>query len=423
MFTAFYNLALGGAALLTLPRVLIQIFKHQKYKKSLRQRLGKDFPAIQSNACIWVHAVSVGEVKAVAPLVKKFKDHFPDVDVILSTITETGHVEAQKSIPQASHHVCLPLDFSCIIRPILKKVRPSAVILTETDFWYNFLKTSKDLGAALILVNGKISEKSVSRFKFLPFFSKKIFGLFDQFCFQSERYKRRFEELGVRKGVVTGNIKLDSETKILSDHDLQGLRQRFKLESHPVLVVGSTHETEEKIILEALKKVWVKHPHLKTFIVPRHPERFNAVAHLLSDIPFSRWNDLATGEERVILVDAMGQLRDLYQLSDISLVAGSYTDKVGGHNILEPCYSGKPVIFGPYMHSQLDLVDLMQEYGAGKQVSADQLADVLNEWLSNPSLRKQMGNAGLKLVSETQGSLQRTWEAILPFLNFHVEHK
>lgn len=418
----FYEIALLLLGIVAIPKMLYQRMFYGKYRKSLSKRFGFGFPTIAKGKrkLIWIHAVSVGETKAVATLAKMLKMQLNDPIIIVSSTTETGHDEALRSIPTAEYHVYLPLDFRWVIRPIVKRIKPDLVILVESDFWYNFLKSSKDIGAKVAVVNGKISKTSLRRFLYWRQLSETLFSQIDLYCVQNSLYKERFEQIGVppNKIVTTGNMKFDEVYPQLSETEMANWKQQLGIAPGDlVLVAGSTHNPEEILILDALKEVWKQYPRLKLLLVPRYPERFNEVAGILSSRkqPFSRlseWNSKTEGNESVILIDAMGVLRKCYQLADIALVGGSYTEKIGGHNIIEPCWYGIPVIFGPHMHTQIELVALVKEYKAGEQVPPEALASTLLAYLGNPEQRALLGKGGLRLTGDAKGATQKTFDAI-----------
>ncbi len=414
-----YEIALWLLAIIYLPKAAYDYLIRKK--QNIVPRLGFNFPVITKGKrpLIWVHAVSVGETKAISSLVKTLRNQFNNPVIVISNVSATGHAEAKRNIPFADYHVYLPIDFRFVIHPIMKRAAPNLVILSETDFWYNFLKSAKDVGAVIALANGKISERSFRRFKTIPFFSKKLFAFFDVFCIQSKHYRERFEALGIdqSKMQITGNLKFDDEYPILAKEQYEIWKKQFQIEpENQIIVVGSSHDPEEKLILEQARIVWSKHPHVKFIIVPRHPERFNEVAGLLEkeNIPYARFSRLEAGAKnaKVILVDAMGVLRKCYQLADLAIVAGSYTPKVGGHNILEPSWYGVPVLYGPFMHSQPELIELMQEYKAGEQVAIEDLGTRINELLQDVNKRTEMGQNGLRMLKEVNGGTQRTWEIL-----------
>lgn len=419
LFSIFYEIGLFLISLAFLPKALYEMAVKKKYRNSILKRFGSGFPIIikGKRPLIWIHAVSLGETKAVTALAKSLKSQFKNPILVFSTTTETGHVEACRTIP-ADYHVYLPFDFGWVVRPIIKRTAPDLVVLCESDFWYNFLDASKKVGAKTILVNGKVSTSSADRFSKFNFFTKRLFALIDIFCVQSHLYKKRFEALGVpeEKIIVTGNMKFDGDYAKLPPVQLEAWRKELGIENNqPVLVIGSSHAPEEVQLLKVLSTVWEKYPNLKVMVVPRHPERFNEVAGILqkNNVSFRRLSQKHSDpSSSVILIDAMGLLRKCYQLADVAIVAGSYTSKVGGHNILEPSWYGVPVIFGPHMHSQPDMVDLVNEYGAGMQVTLDELEGVLVHLFEDSEKRKSIGSFGLKLAGDVHGATEKTLNVI-----------
>jgi 3-deoxy-D-manno-octulosonic-acid transferase len=417
MLKFFYNILLLFYTLVSMPLFLWEAVMHRKHRKSFLEKLGLKLPQFSlppDSFKIWVHSISMGETKAVAPLVEKLRQQMPNASIVISTTTETGLGEAKRSMPGLDQYFYLPLDFSWSIRRLVQRIKPDLLILVESDFWYNLVDQNKKV----VLVNGKISETSLSRFKFFSFFSKRLFARFDLFCLQSQRYARRFETLGIdpAKIIVTGNLKFDQPFP-----HIDAARWKKDLGINPddrVITLGSTHDPEEEELIETLKPYFDRYPTLKVLLVPRHPERFGAVAGMLErkGIPFARFSDHAPkhGHERIILVDAMGILSACYQLSELAIVGGSFVTHVGGHNIFEPAALGVPVLFGPYMESQKDLVDVVVQAGAGKQADIEEVSAVVQQLLSHPS--DEMKQAGLKLADEVHGATQRTWTALQKFL-------
>lgn len=420
IISILYEICLFLIGLAAIPSFLYQLIVKGKYRKSLLKRFGSGFPIIKKGErpLVWIHAVSLGETKAVSALAKKMRAELKNPIIVFSTTTETGYVEACRTIT-ADYHVYLPFDFGWVVKPIMRRTAPDVLILCESDFWYNFITSAKAAGAYVALVNGKISTKSTERLKKVPFFAKPLFNAIDMLCVQSNLYRIRFESLGISpdKIIVTGNMKFDGDYSKLPASQLQAWRNELGISpKDPVLVVGSSHHPEEALLLKVMSQVWSQYPNLKVMIVPRHPERFNEVAGILqkNNVSFRRLSqkNADSSSMPVILIDAMGLLRKCYQLADIAIVAGSYTAKVGGHNILEPSWYGVPVIFGPHMHSQPDLLELVREYKAGLQVSIDELPKVLIDLLDHPQECKSLGNAGLKLAEDVHGATGKTWELI-----------
>lgn len=427
MFSFLYNCALFVFFLCLLPKFIWQVCFLGKYRNSLKQRLGLALPPVSLNPgqkLLWIHAVSVGETRAVIPLYRQLKAQFPNMAIVISTTTETGCEEAKRSLPGAHAHFFLPFDFSWIVKKYLDHFRPSYLILVESDFWYQLLSQAKKRGAHIFLINGKISERSTQRFQKIPAFSRALFSCFDIFCVQNALYRERFLSLGApeHKLHVTGNIKLDLAPQILSAEQKHAFREELGINPRdPILVIGSSHEPEEEWLLSALDTVWQEVPALKVLLVPRHPERFAKVAQLLKErgIDTLTYSQRAQkkGGEKVVLIDAMGLLNSCYQIAQIAIVAGSFASHVGGHNIFEPVVFHVPVLFGPHMQGQPDLTQLILQSHAGKQVALEELPQTLLEWLTQPQLYRHHVSACDALCIQVKGSTQRTLEQILPY--FH----
>lgn len=419
--SAFYDLFLTVVLLVMIPKALLSSWRGKKSFSGLWQRLGCGIEPLVKGArkLVWIHAVSLGETKAVAALVTRLRETMGDPLIVVSSITATGHAEAKASMPFADRHLYLPFDLRCIVKRVLGRVTPDLVIIMETDYWYHFLQEAHRLGARLAVVNGKLSERSTDRYKKVPLFARSLFGLFDSICVQSPEYFERFRSLGVdpTKINVTGNLKFDAHLPALSENELTSWRKKLGISASDwVVTVGSTHAPEEKLVMDVCKELWKDQPSLKLLLVPRHPERFNEVAALLKleGIEYTRLSDGSAlqSDARVVLIDGMGVLKECYQLCQVALVAGSYTPRVGGHNILEPCHYGKPVIFGPYMHSQPELERLVLDAHAGMKVGPEKLGEVLMNLLMTPSLCDALGQSGARLIEANRGSVARTLQAL-----------
>jgi len=420
----FYEVILLFFGLLWLPHVFYSMCVQGKYKSSFLKRFGANFPHFErgKGLVIWVHAVSVGEVKAVLPLLELMYSQIPNLQIVLSTITETGQAEAMRPLKFPCTPVFLPFDFGFIIKPIMRQVQPDVVIVSETDFWFRFLSIAKSYGAKTVLVNGKVSAKSTNRFQLFPFVSKWLFSCIDLFCVQNEEYATHFSLLGVPKEkiVITGNLKFDQESVSLTEEEKKELRYQCGIiESDIVIVIGSTHPTEESIILRALKSLWGKHQNLKVLIVPRHPERFDEVAALLKEegISYYRYTSKDPQNARVVLVDAMGILTKCYQIADIAVVGGSFVPDIGGHNILEPVEHGIAVVFGPHMHNQLEMVKLVLDAECGFQIQEFLLHRFLEALLDDKEELQKISKAGSALTEKLGGAAERT---LLTIRKFHI---
>jgi len=381
--------------------------------KKMQKRLGRDLPTVQRDGrpLVWIHAVSLGEIRAVAPLAKRLQ-----AQVVISTVTQTGYDEALRAIPQADGLFFLPFDFSYLIGRAVKRLSPDLLIIVETDYWLNLQKAVQKQGGKVIAVNAKLSQRSFGRFSKIPFFAKALFGTVDHFCVQTEQHANWFAKVGVdsQKISVCGNLKVDHPPATLNKKELQ---KQLQLESQDfLLTLGSTHDPEETLWVEILTSLWKKHPKLKVFLVPRHPERFDGVADLLAanEIAFARWS---TGGDfkstNLILVDRMGVLGSCYQLSDLAFVGGTFAPKVGGHNLIEPAlYGGVCTIYGPFVHAQPAFVQLMQQYGAGRMLSQEDAICQVLELVENREMREALAKQGGQMVADSRGALEKNYKRV-----------
>jgi len=378
-----------------------------RYRNTLLHRCGFfNLKAEEGARVIWIHAVSLGETKAIAPLYQKLRLENPDAYIVISNATETGQQEAQKSLKGADLIFYLPLDAAWIMRKLVRDLHPDLLIFVETDFWYNLIHYTRKRGGKVLLVNGKMSERSFCRWMKVPFLARRFFGMFDYLCVQNEEYRSRFEQLGIspQRLSITGNLKCDIE---FAKKDPEKLQKMLRAGDF-VILLASTHDPEEKLLLKALRGLQI--PNLKILLAPRHPERFPVVADLLTaeKIPFLLFSKETEEAANVILIDAMGTLGICYQLSHFSLVCGSFIPGIGGHNLLEPLFLGSPVIFGPYTENQTEFAARILEAQAGYSVSIEQLPALVTELLVDPRKRQELTDRGADLIEQMRGATERT---------------
>ncbi len=362
----------------------------------------------------------MGEVLAAKTLIdlmkKELRNDKASFSFVISTTTETGQERAKTLFPEALGVFYWPFDFRFSVKRVFKKIKPDLLILTEGDFWYGALWEAKKRNVPVCVINGKISEKSCDRFSIFKKFSKKLFGLINLFCVQSPLFAARFEKMGVpsHKIISTGNIKADIEPRRLTLGELDQLRSRLGISSSDfVVVAGSTHSPEEELIVNSLPE------DSKLILVPRHPERFSSVYSLLAQkgIPTIRLSQISDASSlkhhRVLLVDTMGMLITCYQIADVAIVAGSFVEKVGGHNIVEPAQYGIPTIVGPYMFSQSALFESAMDMDAVLQVAtSSELREVLTHLKNDSVYRAQAGKRAFEFVESMRGATQRTLNSL-----------
>ncbi|MGB7978918.1 MAG: glycosyltransferase N-terminal domain-containing protein [Chlamydiales bacterium] len=382
------------------PKLLLDRLLKGKRHPGFLQRCGWIIPKAD-RPVIWIHAVSVGEVKSAQTLFRALKQKESGVFFLITTTSATGQAEAKRSLPEADAFAYLPIDFSWIVKRWVKQLNPRRFILIESDFWWNLLSALRKNGTQISLVSGKLSERSARRFGIFPRFARKLFAHFDSICVQNTEHRDRFLPFAAPGQIhVTGNLKLDliSEpiTHILDIPD-------------PAITISCTHAPEEELLLDALKDgEWF------FILAPRHPERFNDVAEMLTKkkIPFARWGAPERGK-KVLLVDAMGQLPSCYAHSRLAILGGSFVDRIGGHNVLEPCLYGTPVLFGPYMHAQTEFAKRAIDAGVGIQVSLAEIRGAVVAFFSDKSREETMRRSTHTALEEARGATFRTMEILL----------
>ncbi|HRW58831.1 MAG TPA: glycosyltransferase N-terminal domain-containing protein [Chlamydiales bacterium] len=383
MFDFFYNLAILGYFTLGLPYFLYQMIRFKKYRKGIKQRLGIFCLKGIKKEVVWIHAVSVGETHAAKPLIEEIRKKRPDVQIIVSNITETGHKEAEKLFPYALC-IYMPIDLSWIVSKILKQIKIQKVFFIETDVWYNFIRVAKNQGAKCFLISAKMSDRSFKRFQKFQCVFHKLYDLFDGIYTQNEEYFIRYQKLGFSNHLkILGNLKLAEVPIPLSIEEKEKLKEELSIQSTDwVITIGSTHPNEEKLILQQLLSLMKQYDHLKIILAPRHPERTSEVISLLNDmsISFGTYLNKNYHGKQLILIDVIGILNQLYAISNLAIVGGSFVP-IGGHHILEPVFEKVPVIFGPYMSGQREFEKIALENHVGLKLSVEALSTSIQKYL------------------------------------------
>ncbi len=420
MWSLAYNLLLLFAAIFAIPYCGLKMLLTGKYRHSLGPKLGLNrsdaLKSLAGRPRIWVHAVSVGEVTAAAPIIRELYSLFPEADIVLSTSTETGQLMANKLATGASV-IYYPLDIPCVVKKVLDCVRPDVFVPVETEVWPNFIRLCRKRGTRVVMVNGRLSPRSFYRYRRTRFFWKGVFGRISEAGMISTVDGERIGRLGMDTShiKVIGNAKYDGFAAAASPQWREETAGRLGVDSGAeILVAGSTHEGEESVILDVYRRLLEKRPELKLILVPRHVERAQAVADLLrrSGFPdFIQMSQINVGQrreaERVLLVDAIGELFKIYSLATVVFCGGSLVKK-GGQNILEAAAWGKVVFHGPHMDDFRDEVKLLHEAGAAITVSGgEELYAGIDKFLDNPPLLHEKGEAGQRAVAAARGAAAR----------------
>lgn len=418
-----YTLLLIAAGMASLPYLLWRCLRGATYLRDLSERFGRvSFPHGEPEGCLWFHAASVGEVQGLQPVIADLHDRFPSRPVVLSTFTPAGKALAQNTIPQAERVFLLPLDLPWTVGKMVRRLRPSVLIVQETELWPNLFRKLGRLHVPAVLVNGRLSPRSFQRYaRFRPFMRRVLVNV-SLVLAQSDSSAQRFQRLGVaaHKVQVAGNTNIDRALSQAGQptpkHPMEAI-----LADRQVLVAGSTHEGEETILLSVYQRLRVRHPDLCLILAPRHLERVETVArHVqachLSAIRRSQYPNASNARPDVVILDTLGELVAFYRLCTVAFVGGSLTP-VGGHNILEPVMFAKPLLFGPHMHHFPELADLLRSADGAIQVrDTTDLYTYAAYLLANPAEAAAMGQRALRALGSNRGALQRTCEALAAVL-------
>jgi len=433
VLSVLYNLALLAGLVLLAPYYAFRILVTGKYRASIGQKLGRIprglISSLEGRPRIWVHAVSVGEVTAAAPIVAALRGRLPGACIFLTTGTETGQAMAKRLVPQATACAYFPLDLPWVVGPVIEKIAPDIVVLTETELWPNFLGHCSRRAIPVVMVNGRVSPRSFRRYSRTSFFWKKVLGTVREIGVISGVDADRIRALGAAPGNVRvmGNAKYDSLASRVSGEDWSRKAAQLKMTADSrVLVAGSTHEGEEAVVLDVYRGLLREFPDLRLVLVPRHPERGAAVRDLAAQKGHAciLMSEIRAGREpqgELVVVDVIGELFALYSLATVVFCGGSLVPK-GGQNILEPAAWGKVVFYGPSMEDFADEKALLEEAGAGICVrDGRELLDRMREILSDPAERQRRGAEGRKRVLSSRGAAERYAEMVVKALGLKAK--
>ena len=420
-----YNILMLTAAVVGLPFFAFRFIRERRFRERLRQNLGF-FPAdtltrVVGRSPVWFQAASVGEVVAASSIIREFKRQLPDIPVLISSGTISGYDMAQRIIPEADAVIFYPPDLPGMPDRIVGKILPRAYVPVETELWPNFIRSARKRSIPVIMVNGRIGERSVEHYRQMRRMFTKMLDTVVRFCMQSTVDAQYVIQLGAdpHKVIVTGNTKYDQNYSQVTTEEKKVLRQELGLlENVPVLIAGSTHRGEEEILLEVLRQIQGRYPIVKMILAPRDVPRSGGIVELVRRAGVvaelrSKMSSLTAeqrAEVRVVVLDSIGELGRFYSLADLVFVGGSLVSH-GGHNILEPAAQGKPILVGPHMFNFRDTYALFSKRNACVTVlDGQELAQKTLELLQNKHTAEQMGREAAQIVAENQGAAVRTVE-------------
>jgi len=416
-----YTLTMYVLTPVILYRLAARGLRSRGYFARWRERFGF-FPAPGFRDCLWVHAVSVGEVNAAAPLIDALRARYPDCPVVVTTVTPTGSDRVRRLWGDSLFHVYLPYDLTAAVHRFLGRVRPRFAVIMETEIWPNLFMACERAGIPIVVANARLSERSLRGYGPVRPLARMAIQCAEWVAAQSQQDAVRLRELGAdpARVEVVGNLKFDMDVPGHLASQALEWRQRWGAK-RPVWIAASTHEGEEQLVIDAHSRVLRRFPDALLLIAPRHPERFRPVLQLCRQLSFrtaSRSEDELAGEDsQCFVIDTLGELLGFYATADVAFVGGSF-DTIGGHNLLEPAALGVPVLVGPHTFNFTEVTDLLLEAGATRRVEqGSDLADAVIQLLGDGEARESMGRAARRAVEEQRGALKRTLAVIEPMLD------
>lgn len=418
MYFLYNILILIVFVLFVLPYYTYRLFTEKGFGRRFRQSLGnideKEIEKVKGKDCIWIHGASVGEIVATSPLVKQIRKEMPERPILVSAFTVGGYNMAKQIIPEADAIIYFPLDLPFVAESLVKRIHPGVFMPVETELWPNFLRAIRERHIPVMMVNGRISEKSVKSYRYLYGIWDDMLNTVTRFCMQSSIDAEYITHLGADRDkiFVTGNTKFDQTYAEVTAEDLEKYREELGIgNAYPVIVAGSTHPGEEKVLFQAFQSVRKEYPDARLVIAPRKTTRADEIAKLASSYGYetgfrSIMKDESSPRKSypVLLIDTIGELGRIYAIGDVVFVGGSFSN-TGGHNVLEPAAHAKPILVGPSMQNFKDSYALLSKVKACKMVNnTNELTTEFLDIMKNDERRKAMGEASMQVIRENRGA-------------------
>jgi len=395
------------------PYLLFKVATDLRYRHHLGERFGR-IPASGEGKTLWIHAASVGEVNLAKPIVARLKKSHPELRFHVSVNTMAGRENAGKAFPDAAVSY-FPLDFGGSVKRALRRIKPVGVVLVELEVWPNFVRRCAAEGVPVTVVNGRMSERSFGRYRSWGWFFRPVFSKLSAVGVQNEAYAERLKEMGAAP-VVTGNLKFDAAIGFDPAAEEKAWRSLLGVGEAPLLVGGSTHEPEERILCETYKKLQKAVPGVRMLLAPRHLERVPEVQKAVeaAELKCYKRTQLSPGgsPDGVILLDTVGELGRVYSAATAVFIGGTFCAR-GGQNMLEPAALGKPVVSGPSLSNFEDIARALVDAGGMKVIDNPlDLAGSLAELLKDPARARQIGARSADAVQAGRGAIERTMDLI-----------
>lgn len=427
-----YNILLLMYWAALIPMLIYRLFKEEGFYQRIKQSIGylpDDLKRkISDRHAIWVHAASVGEIVAASPIVREMRKTHPNEVIIVSVVTATGFRMAHQIIKGADGILYFPLDLPYFTNRILSIVKPKIIVLVETEIWPNFLRIADNKQIPVMMMNGRISQRSAVRYRLITFFTRRVLSTIRIFCMQSRIDAQYIIDIGAdpNKVIVTGNTKYDQTYGIVTEEE----KKRFLHElgfaegTYPIMIAGSTHKGENSSVYKAFCTIRREFPKARLIIAPRYIYQADLIRDegLNHKVSMVKRSDMKAGKivspsyDGVIL-DTIGDLGRVYSLGDLIFVGGSLAH-IGGHNILEPAAHGKPIVVGPNMFNFVEIFDLLSRRGACAMVRNEtEFISTCLDILVHKKRAEQMMRSCIEVVQENQGATKKNLEELQRLLN------
>jgi 3-deoxy-D-manno-octulosonic-acid transferase len=417
-----YSLFLFLSLIVVIPLYFVKLKVLKRESLHLKERLGWGLKLENlSEKSVWIHAVSVGEVLSLQFLILKLRERNPDLSIYFSSLTSNGLRVAQEKLIGVDRFFFVPLDFAWVVRKFLHALRPTVLVLAESEFWPRLLREAKKATDGVLLINGRISARSFKKYNRFRFLSKRILQNIDFFVLQTEGERESLLKIGIKPDhlEVVGNLKTEVTLPQFDDSEKAGLKAKYGVfEGHKVVLAGSTHKGEEERLIEAFSRAREEKEDVDFILAPRHPERAEEIERLLRGTSFGvrRRSEVQSGSRwDILILDTLGELASMYAMCDAAFIGGSLIPW-GGQNFLEPAFYGKPIFFGPHMDNFQDLADRFVRQKAARIVENDEDLKRMFLFANEPEMF-EMGENAARLLSSFQGVTDRTLQRIESYLD------
>ena len=427
-----YNVLLLVYWATLIPMLIYRLIREEGFYQRIKQSIG--FPPddlkekISNRHAIWVHAASVREIVAASPIVREMRKTHPNEVIIVSVVTATGFRMAHQIIKGADGILYFPLDLPYLTDRILTIVKPRAIVLVETEIWPNFLRIAARKNIPVMMMNGRISRRSSSRYRMITFFTRRVLSTIYVFCMQSRIDAQYIIDIGAdpNKVIVTGNTKYDQTYGIVTDEEKKRYLKElgFDENTYPIMIAGSTHKGENVSVYKAFCNIRNHFPGAKLIIAPRYIHQADLIYDegVKHGVTMVKRSDMVAGKQIAgpydgVLLDTIGELGRVYSLGDLIFVGGSLAH-IGGHNILEPAAHGKPIVVGPNMFNFVEIFDLLSSRGACVMVrNEEEFIDTCLDILIHPEKAEEMKRHCLEIVEENQGATKKNLDELQRLLD------